>query len=315
VTLSLTLACTDYEWLEPLVRGAVAPEGVDLTVLTGMGGSERHWRTMQGEFDVAEFSLGTYLTGWPDWTFTAIPAFPRRFFPHSRVFVNREAGIETPADFHGKRVCIVSYQNTLALWLKGIFAEHDGLDLERVEWVTWKDEPVPVDLPVALTVHDRHASRRDLLASGELDAVAIPSTGGMYPLPATVERLYDDLETPERAYYEAGGHYPLMHTVVVRDDLVAAHPWLPTELVKAFRASAATFEERARHEAKYPLVWWQSYREREAAVFGDVWGTSFEYAANAEALRTMTRYAHEQGLTDERWDPADLFIDVDDRLG
>lgn len=81
MTLSLSLAVEDYEWLEPLINGDVRPDGIDLDVTTLTSGGQRHTRMMNGEFDVAEFSLCRYVTGWPDWEFTAIPAFPRRFFP------------------------------------------------------------------------------------------------------------------------------------------------------------------------------------------------------------------------------------------
>jgi 4,5-dihydroxyphthalate decarboxylase len=313
MTRSLTLACTDYEWLEPLIDGRVEPDGIDLTVLTDMGGGERHWRTVAGEFDVAEFSLGTYITGWPDWEFTAIPAFPRRFWPHSRIFVHEDAGIDEPADLAGKRVGISSYQNTLALWAKGVLSEHYGLDVEAVNWCTSKPEPVSVDLSVDLERIDRD-TRPEQLARGDLDALFMPSTVGLYPLADTVERLYDDLQPVESAYYEETGFYPVMHNVVVDDDLIEDEPWIPTEILRAFRRSQEVAAERARYEAKYPLVWWQQYREQERDVVGDVWGRSFEFDANAEELETMVRYAHEQGLIDERFDPEEMFVRADQNL-
>ena len=313
MTLSLTLACTDYEWLEPLIRGDVEPDGIDLTVLTDMGGGARHWRTVRGEFDVAEFSLGTYITGWPDWEFTAIPAFPRRFWPHSRIFVNADAGIDRPSDLAGKRVGLSSYQNTLALWTKGVLAEHYDLDVEAVRWCTSKPEPAPVDLPVAVERIDRD-SRPEQLARGDLDALFMPSTGGLYPLADAVEPLFDDLTAAERAYYDDTGFYPLMHNVVIRDELIDEHPWVPAEILRLFRRSQRAAEERARYEAKYPLVWWQEYRDRERDLLGDVWGRSFEFDANADELRTMIRYACEQGLIDERFDPEEMFVRADESL-
>ena len=66
MTLSLSFACEDYEWFEPLVHGEVAPDGIDLDVTATESGGARHRRTIAGEYDVAEFSLGTYITGWPD---------------------------------------------------------------------------------------------------------------------------------------------------------------------------------------------------------------------------------------------------------
>ena len=103
-----------------------------------------------------------------------------------------------------------------------------------------------------------------------------------------------------------------MHNVVVRDRLTEAHPWLATELLKAFRRSLAAFEDRAAYEAKYPLVWWQPYRERERERFGDVWGRSFAFGPNEAELETMIGYAHDQGLIDAPFPAADLFLDVDE---
>ena len=60
--ISLTLACGDYEIVRALKEGAVAPDGIDLTVLTDMDSTTRHWRFLRGrEFDVAEVSCSSYL--------------------------------------------------------------------------------------------------------------------------------------------------------------------------------------------------------------------------------------------------------------
>lgn len=312
MSLSLTLAFTDYEWLEPIRRGTIDVKGLDLTVFTDMVGGERHARMMAGEFDVAEFSLGTYITGWPDWDFTALPVFPRRFFPHSRAFVRSDADIETPADLEGKRVWIHSYQNTLALWARGIFSEEYGLDPTAVDWYVSDEEPYPISLPVEVTVAD--SGRADAIKRNEVDAAIPPTTRQYYPLPENVERLFDDLRPVERAYYERTGFYPLMHTIVVRNDVLADHPWVGTELLKLFRRSHEAFAERVSYEAKYPLVWWQSYREDEANLFGDVWARSFEFEANADELATMIGYANDQGLVDDHPDPREMFHRGDERL-
>src|SRR5258708_26055667 len=42
--LELTLACGDYEIVRALKEGIVRPEGIELTVLTDMAPSPRHWR-------------------------------------------------------------------------------------------------------------------------------------------------------------------------------------------------------------------------------------------------------------------------------
>jgi 4,5-dihydroxyphthalate decarboxylase len=53
--LKLTLACGDYEIVRALKEGVVSPDGIDLTILTDMDSTTRHWRFLRNrEFDVAE---------------------------------------------------------------------------------------------------------------------------------------------------------------------------------------------------------------------------------------------------------------------
>jgi 4,5-dihydroxyphthalate decarboxylase len=62
VKLRLTVACGDYEIVRALKEGAVAADGLDLVMLTGMGPRERHWRmARKAEFDVCEANVGAYF--------------------------------------------------------------------------------------------------------------------------------------------------------------------------------------------------------------------------------------------------------------
>ena len=73
--LPLTFACGDYEIMRALKEGAIQPEGIELTVLTDMAASPRHWRFLRGrEFDVAEVSGSSYIAARDrDLPFRAIP--------------------------------------------------------------------------------------------------------------------------------------------------------------------------------------------------------------------------------------------------
>lgn len=306
MALELSLSIEDYEWTRPLVEGEVTPDGIDLTVVPMTSGGERHRRMLDGEFDAAEFSIGMYLAGWPDLEFTAIPAFPRRFFPHSRIVVNADAGIERPSDLAGKRVGIQYYQNTHALWTRGILAERHGLDLDAVEWLTTKPEPIDREPPVPLGRFDR-SEGPDLVSRGDLDALVISKTAELYPLPENVDRLFPDPKTTERRYYEETGLYPLMHNVVLADEVVDEHPWVVGELLDLFRRSHERATERYRYASKYPLVWWQKYREDERDVFGDLWSGWFEYEANAAEAERMVEYAVTLDLLDEPVDAREMY--------
>ncbi len=97
--LRLTVACGDYEIVRALKEGAVAADGLDLVMLTGMGPRERHWRmARKAEFDVCEANVGAYFMERDQNStvrapLTAIPVFLHRRFRHGFLFVNATAGI------------------------------------------------------------------------------------------------------------------------------------------------------------------------------------------------------------------------------
>ena len=75
---------------------------------------------------------------------TAIPIFVKRMFRHSYIYVNKNSGIRTPQDLHGKRVGIQTWFTTTALWARGILADEYGVDLSKITWVAnWNDNPRP----------------------------------------------------------------------------------------------------------------------------------------------------------------------------
>jgi len=60
--IPLTFACGDYEIMRALKEEIVRPEGIELTVLTDMASSPRHWRFLRNrEFDIAEVSGSGYI--------------------------------------------------------------------------------------------------------------------------------------------------------------------------------------------------------------------------------------------------------------
>ncbi len=51
----LTLAIGDYEIVRALKEGAVQADGIELTVLTAMDSTTRHWRFLRNrDFDIGE---------------------------------------------------------------------------------------------------------------------------------------------------------------------------------------------------------------------------------------------------------------------
>src|SRR5690242_7883075 len=102
----LTLACGDYEIVRPLKEGIVQPDGIELTVLTKMDSTTRHWRFLRNqEFDMAEVSWSSYLVARDQgFSFAAIPVFLHRRFRHGFIFINTSKGITKPADLAGRKI-------------------------------------------------------------------------------------------------------------------------------------------------------------------------------------------------------------------
>src|SRR3954454_4160 len=98
--LPLTLACGNYEIVRALKDGSIAADGIDLTILTAMDSTTRHWRFLRNaEFDIAEVSCSSYfLARDQGLAIDAIPVFLHRRFRHGFIFINTTKGIRKPKD-------------------------------------------------------------------------------------------------------------------------------------------------------------------------------------------------------------------------
>jgi 4,5-dihydroxyphthalate decarboxylase len=317
--LHLTLACWDYDRTRALADGRIRPEGIDLTYIP-MEMPESFFRMLHfGEFDASEMSLGWYTrTVFSDpRPFVALPVFPSRMFRHSCIYVHDGSGIDAPSDLAGRTVGCPEYGMTAAVWIKGILGDHYGVAVDSVRYRTGGlDQPgrreAPLDLPAGIEMEhigdDRTLS--DMLEAGEIDALY---SAHMPPCFAAgspnVRRLFDDYATEERAFLERTGIFPIMHTVVVRADVLARQPWVAQSLRKAFDAAKdlAVHDLYEAAALKTSLPWALAEAERCRTLFGtaDFWPYGLE--PNRTTLETFLRYCHEQGLTPRRLSPEELF--------
>ncbi len=216
--LQLTLACGDYEIVRPLKEGLVRPDGIELTMVTAMDSTTRHWRFLRNrEFDVAEVSGSSYIVGHDKGLpFHAIPVFLHRRFRHGFVFINTGKGITKPTDLIGRKVGVKSYQVTAILWLRGILEQEYGVPHTSIEWFSELDEDVAFNPPegLRLTKIPDDKSIETMLAEGEIDALLHPDI--IAPILAKdprVGRLFPDYKQEEVAYYKKTGIFPIMHVL------------------------------------------------------------------------------------------------------
>ena len=315
--LELSFACGDYEITRPLAEGAVKPDGIELTVLTGAGSRERHWRMARGNaYDICEFNACAYFMardrGVP---WTAIPVFTHRRFRHGFVFINTSKGIKQPPDLIGRRVGGTNFQPAGNIWARGILEEFFGVPHKKLAWITEREEDIEFDAPPGLKIEriPRGKSLDDMLAAGELDAMISPS----FPRPflqgdKRIARLFPNYKEVEIEYFRTTGIFPIMHVTVVRRDIVEAHPWVPASLVRAFDEAKRIAYERVRNPRVVPLAWFSAAWEEQNEILGrDPWAYGLG-AANRKNLETAIRYTHQQGLIRREIPLAELFVNTDD---
>src|SRR5262245_58614241 len=134
--LELSIALSDNENTRPLLDGVVEAEGLRL-VPTAVHPSEMFWRQLKfGDFDVSEMSMSSLLiaTSRGPTPWVALPVFTSREFFHTRVLVRADAGIAKPEDLRGKRVGVPEYQQTAAIWGRGVLQHEFGVHARDMEW-------------------------------------------------------------------------------------------------------------------------------------------------------------------------------------
>ena len=246
-------------------------------------------------FDVSEMSITAYLTARVYGKgFTALPVFPLPVFPqpHAALAVATASGVTRPKELEGKAVVERAYARTVGLWVRGLLMHDYGVDINTVTWVGVEEEHVPEYAPDAPpNVRPRFgAGMAELLLGGEVAAgIAVGAREGIAP-------LIPDARSAAIDYYRRTGIYQINHTVVVKDTLLQAHPWLGRSLYRAFAAAKQ--------------AWLDGGPDTSPAIELGLPGNDplpYGIDANRASLEALVRFAHEQRVTPRRYSVEDLF--------
>ena len=255
------------------------------------------------DFDISEMALTTYLCARAHGKrFTALPIFPMRAFHHGAVVHNTNAGIRSPKDLEGRKVGVNrGYTVTTGLWARSILQHQYGVDLSRITWVLSGDEHVAEYQPPSNVVPiEQGRTLEDLLVSGEVPAaigVQVEAPGVKPLIPNAREAGFDALRDR--------GLYPINHTVVVKNDLLSAHPELGPDIFNAFAEAKRPYIERlAAGEIAEPSKDDVTFR-RVLEMTGDPLPYGLE--PNRRMLEAVVQYALEQGIISRRVAVEDLF--------
>jgi 4,5-dihydroxyphthalate decarboxylase len=318
--LRLTLACWDYDRTRPLMDRRVEPEGIhlDITVLRPRQAFQR--MLDDKEFQVSELSLASYtaLKARGDCPFVAIPVALSKIFRHSCIYVRTGAGIAKPEDLRGKRVGTSQYSSTGLVFMRGILQHDYGIKSEDMRWFmgglnTFVEKPlIPLSLPdnIRLDFLSGGQTLEGMFAAGELDALLSLYIPDLFLQGSPrIARLFPDFRRVEEEYYRRTRIFPIMHTVVVREDVYREHPWVAASLYKAFCAArdlavGGLYDTDA---LRLALPFLLSHVEETWQVFGkDFWAYGLE--PNRPTWEAIGRYVHEQGLAPRPVAAEELFV-------
>ncbi len=193
---------------------------------------------IRGEFDVAELAIVTYLQalayGKP---LILLPTVVMAIPPHPCIAYNGTRGELKPVDLHGRRVGIRAHSVTTVTWVRGILANDHGVDLNRVNWVTFEDPHVPECVePANVTRAPQGKTLLGMLRDGELDAgvVSAKDIDG-----TQLKSLIPDPQAALAQWCKRYGVLPLNHMMVMHQRIAREQPWVGTEVLRLLDASTA----------------------------------------------------------------------------
>ncbi len=306
----LSLACVATDRTRPVLDGRVAVPGVRFTALPGEPEDIFRRALRDRAFEVCELSMGSHIvtTARGDAPYVGIPVFPSRAFRHSAIYIRTDRGIRGPADLAGRTIGLPEYQQTAALWVRGMLREQHGVDTRGIAWRSG-GERVAIALPPGIDLRPMGEPLEAALAEGRIDALFAPRPPACHAdRSAPVERLFPDFRAAEQGWYRTTGFFPIMHCLAVRKDVAERHPWLPVELFRAFaRAKALALAELSMvNVLRVSLPWIAAEAAAQAALMGgNPW--PYGFARNRAEIAAMIRFAVADGLAAAPVAPEALF--------
>lgn len=309
MNLQLSIGITNNPRTWPIIDGTVKPDGIDL-IPTVLHPSELFWRQLHfAEFAVAEMSCSSFMIalGRGDTRFVGLPIYTTRRFFHTSILVARKAGIEKPADLKGKRVGVPEYQQTAALWARGVLQHEFGVHAKDIEfWMERTPEKshggaTGFTPPPGVVVKQIPADKSigSMMLAGELDAALHYLSGrnlvdrsradlASHP---DFKYLFADPIVEGIRYYRKTGLFPINHQAVVRRDTFEKEPWVVLNLIKAFNRANEIANARRQEHVDYHLA--------TGLLAGDARTPVLHHGvkANRKVIETIAQYSLEQGLT------------------
>jgi 4,5-dihydroxyphthalate decarboxylase len=290
----LRVALGDYAHTVPLKNEQIASQSVAFD-FTEVKPVYKVFGTMVREraFDVSEMAIVTYLQaksyGKP---LVLLPAVMMGRFQHHCMLYNAEPGRITPSDLPGRRVGVRSFAQTTGVWLRGHLQNDYGVDIGRVQWVSFEDAHVnEFRDPVGVERAGPGQNLGKMVLAGELAAGIY---GQELPDDKRLQSVIPQPEAAARQWHARHGVVPINHMVVVTEDLAKTQPETVREVYRMLLAS--------KRAAGMPKP-------------GGLDMQPFGFAACRPALKMIIDYCVQQQLIPRRFEVEELFDDTTRALG
>ena len=281
---------------QALKDGSVGPAGFQLEFEEVPVLIEAFRRMVRGlEYEVCEMALTTYACARQHGVrFTALPIFLVRAFHHGALVINKDLGIQHPKDLEGRMVGVNrGWTVTTGLWARSILQHQYGVDLTKITWVLSGDEHVAeYKTPSYVQPIEKGCTMADLVVAGKLaGAIGVeidaPNVKPLIPLAA--QAGLDALQ--------AHGHYPINHLIVVKDEILQAHPDVARAVFEAFAESKRRYVAQLRTGAiDKPTAVDEMHRRVMQVTGADP--LPYGLAPNRRMLDDALAAAVEQGIID-----------------
>jgi 4,5-dihydroxyphthalate decarboxylase len=310
--LSIGMAANPRTW--PIFDGRVKADGIDLVPSTVFA-SELFWRQLKfADFDVSEMSFSSLIMAKAqgDERWVGLPIFTTRRFFHAFILVRRDSGIERPEDLKGKRVGVPEYQQTAALWTRGVLEHEFGVRPRDMEF--WMERvpshshrgAVGFETPAGVTIRQIPAEKSigGMMISGELQAaihytvnpvnLIDRSTADLWKHP-DIKPLFASPDAEGVRYHRKTGIFPINHGMVIKREIAEKHPWVILNLLKAFDAANAVADRERMEHAEYYFQAGVLPSEARPGLAAPL--VRHGVKSNRKVLEAAAQFSNEQGLT------------------
>jgi 4,5-dihydroxyphthalate decarboxylase len=312
-SIKLTLGLAVTPRTRALFDGTVRPEGVQLHCESQFGDGldntgARHRAILGGAIDGGECSTSSLiLARMRGASLRGLPIFPARQFRHRCIYCPATSTLRHPSELKGKRVVAHRYNATTAVWLRALLQNEYGVSPEEMEWYVAEPDvgeeaasPPPKSVAVNFIPPPRTREHAlELVENGTIDA-ALEPYGSLAKNPK-LRRSLKDHRREEADYFRRTQVIPVIHTLVLQEELVVKQPWILDSLLYAFR-KARVLDEKYMNEEESNEARWLS-----EAIGYDPYAYSFDDSTR-KSLNALIRCQMQQGLLSRQPALKELFF-------